>query len=42
MEVNGDFCAPTPMEEALNWRLSSAQSSLNAWRIWKSLAPDGN
>jgi hypothetical protein len=26
MEVNGDFCALTPMEEALNWRLSRAQS----------------
>ena len=26
MEKNGDFFAPTPMEEALNWRLSRAQS----------------
>jgi hypothetical protein len=37
MDVNGDFCAPTPMEEALNWKLSRAQSCSKCYGGYGSL-----
>jgi len=43
MQVNGDFCTPTPTERGLKMEVEQGSELFRMlWTRWESLASDGN